>query len=198
MQIESIEYLTQKELKKLFQVIGKRSEEKYPYGLRDLTIFNIAYYCGLRVSEIGMLTRGNFNEQRDELFCRRLKGSRSNTLRLTPDKSRLLKKYIREYSIINGEQSLFKSRKGNPISKRQLQDLMAFYGKQAKLPEHKQHIHVLKHSIAVHLAQSGMDIKEVQYWLGHKNVENTMVYFQFTADQADTMYRKLQSNSKLV
>lgn len=198
MKIESIEYLTQTELKNLFNVIEKRKDAEYPYRLRDLTIFNLAYYCGLRVSEIGMLRKNSFNEQRSELFCRRLKGSRSNTLRLMPAKSKLLKRYIREYSIKGEDEPLFKSKKNNPISKRRLQDLMLEYGTKADLPQNKRHFHALKHSIAVHLAQSGMDIKEIQYWLGHKNIENTIVYFQFTSDQAEVMYRKLEKDSEIV
>ena len=55
----------------------------------------------------------------------------------------------------------------------------------------KCHFHTLKHTRAVMLADAGLDIKEVQYWLGHKNVNNTMIYFQFTTSQYETLYRKL-------
>jgi len=63
---------------------------------------------------------------------------------------------------------LFVSRKGNPISSRQLDRLMKQYAGMASLPEEKALRHTLKHSIAIYLAESGADVKELQNYLGHK------------------------------
>jgi site-specific recombinase XerD len=193
--MEKIKYFTQKELKKLFRSIERQKD--YPFVLRDLAMFNIGYLCGLRVSEIGKLHQEHFNEPGGELFCTRLKNSISNTIRLDDRRKNLLKKYIRESQVKNGD-PLFVSRKGNPISSRQLDRLMKHYAGKAKLPEDKAHWHTLKHSIAVHLAESGADVKELQNYLGHKKIDSTMVYFQFTTKQQDAFYKKIAGSSQVV
>ncbi len=43
-----------------------------------------------------------------------------------------------------------------------------------------------------------MDIKELQWWLGHKSVSNTEIYFQFTTKQQEKMYMKLEETSEMV
>ncbi|MBV4445947.1 tyrosine-type recombinase/integrase [Clostridium tyrobutyricum] len=58
----------------------------------------------------------------------------------------------------------------------------------------KWHVHALKHTRAVDLCNSELDLKEIQYWLGHKEVSNTEIYFQFISQQQENMYKKLVNN----
>jgi len=192
----TIKFLSQKELRRLFNAVKK--EKDHPFMLRDLAMFNIGYLCGLRVAEIGGLRREHFNDQMGEMFCPRLKNSISNTVRLDDSRIKLLKKYLREYRIEGTGTPLFLSRKKNPISARQVRTLMNSYANVANIPEDKRHWHTLKHSIAVHLLESGASIFEVKNYLGHKRVESTLVYAQFTSKQQDELYSKIRRNSEIV
>ena len=54
--------------------------------------------------------------------------------------------------------------------------LMKHYGEMARLAEEKRHFHTLRHSIATHLLDAGQDLRFVQDWLGHTNIQNTVIY----------------------
>lgn len=191
-----IKYLTQQEAKTLFNAIGSTYTS---HTLRDLTIFRIAYRCGLRVSEIALLKLQDYNSLKGELYCKRLKGSSNNTLRLDSKTKSILDKYIEENNLTSTSQILFVSQKNNPISRQNLDYLMKKYCSIAGIEDKsKYHFHAIKHTTAVHLAESDMDIKELQWWLGHKAVTNTEIYFQFTTRQQDRMYAKLDENSEMV
>ncbi len=188
--MQKIKYFTQKELAKLFKVI-KRSGTNY--CLRDYCIFRVAYRCGLRASEVGLVTLADYNRQAGELYCKRLKSSQNNTIRLDDETIKALNKYIRESQV---KDILFISQAKKPISRQMLDCLIRRYCRAARISDRG--FHVLKHSIAVHLAESGLDIKELQHYLGHKNVNSTIIYFQFTTKQQDEMYKKLRNNEALV
>ncbi len=194
-----IKYLTNAEFDKLMLSFEEAEElfsmdkkkQKFKFFKRDKLIFLLAYECGLRASEISNLKKEDFHENSKELFCRRLKGSRNNTIRLTKGTSRLLSEYI---SYENNSSYIFLSRKSTPLSRQHLTRLCKKYFDLADIPKEKQHFHTLKHTAGVHLADCGLDIKEVQYILGHRNVENTMIYFDFTSKQQEVLYGKLGRN----
>ncbi|WP_055668887.1 tyrosine-type recombinase/integrase [Desnuesiella massiliensis] len=192
----TIKYFTQNEMKKLLDAITS-SDGKH--AIRDLAIFRAAYRCGLRASEVSMIKLENYNSKKGELFCNRLKGSKSNTIRLDEKTKQAIDDYIEHYDITNSYEILFKSQENKPISRQTLDYIMKKYCKEASIEDtSKHHFHAIKHTTAVHLAESDMDIKELQWWLGHKAVSNTEIYFQFTTRQQEKMYAKLEEKSEMV
>lgn len=192
----TIKYLTQQETRNLFNSIISLDNI---HSTRDLAIFRVAYRCGLRASEIGMIKLGDYNAEKGELYCKRLKGSYNNTIRLDEKTKNALDKYIKDDNIVSTSDILFKSQKSNAISRQTLDYLMKKYCMLADIGDKKKyHFHALKHTTAVHLAESDMDIKELQWWLGHKAVTNTEIYFQFTTRQQEKMYLKLEEKSEMV
>ena len=166
---ETIKFLTEAETKKL---IGEISSK------RDKAIFLLAYRHGLRASEVGLLQRNDFDDKQLRLNIHRLKGSLSGVHPLQADEVRILKSYLRTRT--DSLPYLFPSRKGAPISRAMLDVLIKGYGEKVKLPDDKRHFHVLKHSIATHLLDTGADIRFVQNWLGHANIQNTVIYAQIS------------------
>lgn len=191
-----IKYLTQQEATKLFNAIENYESS---HSKIDLALFRVAYRCGLRASEIALIKLEDYNSSKGELYCKRLKGSNNNTIRLDSKTRECLDMYIKENNICCNSQVLFTSQKGRPISRQTLDYLMKKYCSLADIVDKKKHhFHALKHTTAVHLAESDMDIKELQWWLGHKAVTNTEIYFQFTTKQQEKMYAKLEEKSEMV
>lgn len=193
---KKIKYLTQQEANSLFNAITSLESV---HTVRDLAIFRIAYRCGLRASEIALIKLEDYNSVKGELYCKRLKGSCNNTIRLDTKTKNALDRYINESNISSNSEVLFKSQQSKPISRQTLDYLMKKYCSLSSIDDKsKYHFHALKHTTAVHLAESDMDIKELQWWLGHKSVSNTEIYFQFTTKQQEKMYSKLEEKSEMV
>ncbi len=162
---ETIKFLTLDETRRLFSGITDK---------RDKAIFLLAYRHGLRASEIGLLRVSDLDLKRLRVMLHRLKGSLSGEHPLQADEARALKAWLKSRE--TDSPILFPSRRGLPISRQMLDVLMKSYAEEAAIPKDKRHIHVLKHSIATHLLEAGADLRFVQDWLGHSNIQNTVIY----------------------
>jgi integron integrase len=65
------------------------------------------------------------------------------------------------------------------VSPSTIQKIVADAVKKAGIPKHAT-VHTLRHSFATHLLMNGVNIREVQELLGHKNVETTMIYCNYS------------------
>lgn len=54
-------------------------------------------------------------------------------------------------------------------------------------------IHTFRHSYATHLLEAGVDIRRVQKFLGHKNLQSTMIYLHLTSIGDEEAYKKINS-----
>lgn len=186
--MEQLKYLKKKDLKKLFNAIESSKDER-KYYLRDLTIFNIAYYCWLRISEISLIRLENYNKDTWSIYIKRLKWSNNSNIILDKDRKLLLNKYIRTYNIKEDNEFLFKSKTWKQMTKTNVEAISKYYKNKAKLDYF--HFHMLKHSIAVHLLEIWLSIFEVKNYLWHKSINSTMVYSSFSSVMNKEMYEKI-------
>jgi integron integrase len=70
------------------------------------------------------------------------------------------------------------------ISDSPIQEALKNALRKARIAKHAS-VHTLRHSFATHLLQSGVNIREVQSLLGHKNVETTMIYTHVLRDMTN-------------
>jgi len=176
---ETIKFLTLNEAKRLFSVIDSK---------RDKAIFLLAYRHGLRASEVGLLTKADIDLKTLRVMIHRKKGSLSGEYPLQADEVKALKAYLKTRE--DDLPYLFPSRRASPISRGMLDVLIKGYGEKAKLPKEKRHFHVLKHSIATHLLEKGAELRFLQDWLGHSNIQNTVIYTALISSSREEKARK--------
>jgi integrase/recombinase XerD len=162
-------YLTTEEIDALFSVIDH---------VRDRAIFRTAYHRGLRASEVGLLKLSDYRSEVGRLYVRRLKGSNSGEFLLTDVEQSSLLAWIAERGPIPGP--LFPSRNRYPISRYRLDEMMKHYCNLAGIPAEKPNMHSLKHSCGTHLCEMGKEVAIIRDWLGHRNIQNTMIYLEVT------------------
>jgi integrase len=153
---------------------------------RDRGIFSLAYYHGLRASELGLLKLSDYRQgsslNLDRIRLVRLKGSISGECAVVPAAAQAVRAWLRKRG--HQEGPLFPSRQRGPISRFQIFRLMRRYCEAADIPKEKQHPHCLRHSTAVHLlADRREGVCDVQRHLGHADIRSTMVYLQGLTDE---------------
>ena len=186
----TIKYLNEKETHALYK---KVNNDIMRHSERNQAIFYIAKYCALRISEVGMLRIDDYEAELSQIYCKRQKGSLNNTIRIIDPvvKEKLDIYYKSRLEMEIDSPFLFISQQGKPVSRKLLDHLIKRYCKNTPIPKEKRHFHVLKHTRAIELGNIGADIKEMQWWLGHKNINNTLIYMQFTTTQQESLYEKL-------
>ena len=151
-------------------------EDDSEAGLRDRALFELAYSCGLRVSELTGLDLGSIDAATGEV---RVLGKGSKT-RIVPVGRPALTAIaawtpVRATWARPGEAALFVGRAGRRLGPREVQRRIKLWATAAGL-EVDVHPHMLRHSFASHVLQSSGDLRAVQEMLGHASIASTQVY----------------------
>ena len=158
--------------------ILNQPEVNTPLGLRDKTILEAMYACGLRVSEVLSLKTSNilFN---DEVVRVIGKGSKERIVPVASSTLEWIKLYLEKSRITlakpYSEDHLFLNWRGRKLSRMAIWDIINKYSKMAKV--NKQiHPHIFRHSFATHLLEGGADLRSIQEMLGHADISTTQIY----------------------
>ena|ERR1700722_104698 len=187
-------YLTEEELKRVLGVVK---------SVRDRAIFTVAYWRGLRASEIGSIPWSAWNQKKRVIWITRGKGSLSGEYPLAPaeHKALLAWKELRGNEpgpmFSSRESSTFtlaaggKGKKNAGIGRGMIHLLFCGYATKAGLPEHLRHEHALKHSICTHLVSKDVDVLAIKDWVGHRDIRSTLVYTQIRNAQRNAAAQKV-------
>lgn len=176
-QIETVKWFTPDQLSLFMSKID---------NARDKALFSMMYYHGLRRIEAVSLNLSDVRLKDERIYIHAAKDGISGEYAL----SRKVKKHLLAYLKVRGieEAALFLSRKtnnGKALSTTQVSRLFSKYALKAKLPKDLHHPHVLRHSIAVHMADSGVPQEHVKLLLRHRKSSSTDVYYQITNRKRD-------------
>lgn len=163
------DYLTRDEVAALL-----RAAKKSRHGTRNYAMILLAYRHGLRASELVNLRVSDLDLQAGTIYCRRAKGSRSSLHPMKPDEVVALQKVLHDRGL-RATEYVFQSERSEKMTRSAFWRVVAQAGDRAGLPV-KAYAHQLRHACGYYLANKGYDLRLIQDYLGHKQIQNTVRY----------------------
>jgi len=168
-------YMTFEDVKLLLSAPDRNTDS----GKRDIAMLMLMAYLGLRANEVVNLQIDDVNFAKGTLLIRKTKTQKERVLPLTEEIGEILLDYIKNGRKPSPELRLF-LRTVAPytplIAPSGLGTMIRKYIKQTGIKTPTLGTHQLRHSLATHLVNNGVTLKEIADLLGHSSLESTMIY----------------------
>jgi type 1 fimbriae regulatory protein FimE len=179
------EYLSENEVERLISAAlneghrrrqNKQGRQKGDHSLRNALMVMMAFRHSLRAGELVRLRWDDVDFREQTLHCRRLKNGIDG---VHPLGSRELKLLGRLKKQQEPSRYIFMTERGSPITTSSFLKLVRRLGEECKF-DMPLHSHMLRHSTAVTLLAKSVPIRNLQMYMGHKQIQNTTRYAQLT------------------
>jgi len=172
-------YLTAAEIERLLKAVKQGR-----WGQRDATAVLLAFRHGLRVSELCSLTWAQIDFTTARLTVVRVKNGQGAPHPLAGDEMRALRALQRRQEA--GSRFVFINQRGAPLSPDGFAKTLTRAGQRCGLPD--VHPHMLRHSCSFALVEKGRDVRQIQDYLGHRNIQNTTLYTAMAPNRHDRIW----------
>lgn len=165
---------------------------KTDVGMRDRSMLELLYACGLRVSElVGIqLTEVILS---DGVIRVTGKGSKTRLVPMGEEAVDWIKKYLAEsrQNILNKQTSkfLFVTNRGGEMTRQAFWYLIKKYALMANINK-PMSPHILRHAFATHLINHGADLRVVQMLLGHSDISTTQIYTHVARERLKKLHQE--------
>lgn len=166
-------------------------------GLRDRCIMELFYSSGLRISELAQLNREHFDARNFSLKVLG-KGKKERVVPITKTAAEWLTNYL-GHPLRHADEdthkkqadahAIFLNKWGKRLTVRSIDRKFQEYLKKSGLA-HKITPHTIRHTIATHWLEKGMDLKTIQVLLGHSCLSTTTIYTQVSSRLKKETYEK--------
>lgn len=180
----AIDYLEYEEIQSLLSSIDQASLG----GARDYTLLATLFNTGARVQEILDLRVSDLRLAKP--FQLRLfgKGRKERFCPLWPQTARLLRLLCKRRELeLSANERVFVNHRGEPLTRFGVRYLLRKHLERVKatvpnLVGKRLHPHCLRHSMAIALLKSGVDLTTISQWLGHASPNTTNKYASIDLD----------------
>lgn len=178
--LPEIHYLTKKEIEGLLRA----SREAQSASCRDQAMLQFMYNSGARAQETADAKVSWFSLRTPPKVEILGKGQKWRTCPLWESTARLLRRLIEErVQPVQGDDHLFLNRFGGAITRHGIADIIRKYVNLAaadvsSLRTRVVTPHTLRHTTAMHLLQSGVEVNVIRSWLGHVSISTTNRYVE--------------------
>jgi len=193
----NITYLSVDDIKKIMNTPNTKNKQEF----RELVILMFIYETGCRVQELCDLKFESLNLKDTSTVTLLGKGNKSRIVPINKELKRLLENYIEMYRI-NNCSYLFKNKYGNKITR---QGIQYIFDKYSKIIMNKENYtfpcnltpHVFRHSKAMHLLESGVNLIYIRDFLGHESITTTEIYAKTNSEIKRKELEKNRQNYNL-
>lgn len=152
-------------------------------GRRDQALFSLLYNTGARVSEVISLKVGDVVLDVSPVAHLHGKGRKRRSVPLWKATAATLRQWLRHLPDASPQAHLFPSSAGRRLSRSSVAQRLALAVETAsrrlpKLADRAISPHTIRHTTAMHLLQSGVDITVIALWLGHEDPSTTHIYLE--------------------
>jgi integrase/recombinase XerC len=164
-------------------------------GFRDRAIMELFYSSGLRISELVTLNKDDIDAQ-NLLMKLKGKGKKERIVPITKNAATWIAAYLNHperHSNIDGhaaetdQHAIFLNKWGSRLTTRSIDRHFDRYLKASGLAG-KATPHTIRHTIATHWLENGMDLKTIQVLLGHSSLATTTIYTQVSTSLKKKVY----------
>ncbi|WP_299892425.1 tyrosine-type recombinase/integrase [uncultured Lacinutrix sp.] len=180
--IETIDILTQEDIKALFKAVDYSNEKEHVVS-RNRALLVLLYSCGLRRNETIMVNIKDILFDKGLVLVRKGKNYKERFVPINHYNLELLENYIYDARIqfnnYNKTEALLIGKIGNRLGASAMRTHLKSIIKatnNAAIQSKNITPHKLRHSIATHFLQAGMDIEYIKQFLGHAHLETTQIY----------------------
>lgn len=160
-----------------------------PLEIRDLSILELVYSSGLRLSELLSVNVSDLDIS-DTTLTITGKGNRTRIVPIGNKAQSAINRWLeqRKNYATPSEDALFISAKGKRLTARQVQKRFERWGK--LYGDSHLHPHMLRHAFASHLLESSGNLRAVQELLGHASISTTQIYTHLDFQHLSEVYDK--------
>jgi integrase/recombinase XerD len=164
-------------------------------GLRDRTMLEVLYACGLRVSELVGLTLTDINLRQGVVRVTG-KGGKERLVPLGDEAARWLLRYVKEarpallkQQVTQLSDVVFPSTRGQQMTRQTFWHRVKHWATVAGIFKEISP-HTLRHAFATHLLNHGADLRVVQLLLGHSDLSTTQIYTHVAIERMKSVHRE--------
>jgi site-specific recombinase XerD len=190
-------FLERDEVARLFAALPSTGK----YAMRDRALLLFLYNTGARVQETADLRAGQLELDGTPRVRLHGKGDKWRVCPLWLETTRQLRAVLAQRGGVSPDSAVFTARNGQSLTRFGIYKVVRRHARLIEEVAPKLHArrispHVFRHTAAVHLLESGVEVNVIRAWLGHVSLETTNRYAEINTPMKEAALRACEPPSE--